>query len=267
MKMTSKINWLVNEYSPGSVVLQQSLGQHGISHSLTQKYIQNGWLKRFASGVFYRPQNDVKAPPSWPALLNALISQTDTKVHLAGLSSLQHQGMSHYLALNSTSITNQTKERVWIGTDNKQNLPKWFREISNVDWVYCKNKATEHTAQTQVAVIIKGSEVMASSAELAAYEVVSAVGKEISFEHLAELFQGLVNLSPKKVQAILANSKSIQTNRVFLFLSHYYGHQWLKRLDESAINLGAGKRQVVANAHYDRHYKITVPTKYKLEQD
>ena len=265
--MSSKLNWLVNECSPGSVVLQQWLGQHGISHSLTQKYVQNGWLKRLSSGVFYRPQNEVKLPPSWPALLSALISQTNTNIHLAGLSSLQHQGMSHYLALNKASTTSQAKERVWIGVENKQSLPKWFRELSAIDWVYCINKVTDQTSQTKVSISIKGSEVIASSPELAAYEIVSAVGKDISFEHVAELFQGLVSLSPKKMQAILANSKSIQTNRVFLFLSHYYDHQWTKRLDESAINLGAGKRQVVADGYYDRQYKITVPTGFKPEYD
>ena len=265
--MPSKLNWLVNECPPGSVVLQQWLGQHGISHSLTQKYVQNGWLKRLSSGVFYRPQNEVKPPPSWPALLSALISQTNTNIHLAGLSSLQHQGMSHYLALNSTSATSQSKEKVWIGIENKQSLPKWFKELSAIDWIYSINKVTDQTSQTKVSISIKGSEVIASSPELAAYEIVSAVGKDIRFEHVAELFQGLVNLSPKKVQAILANSKSVQTNRVFLFLSHYYDHQWAKHLDESAINLGAGKRQVVADGYYDRQYKITVPTGFKPQYD
>lgn len=85
--------------------------------------------------------------------------------------------------------------------------------------------------------------------------------------HLAELFQGLVNLRPKKIQTILANSKSVQTNRVFLFLSHYYGQQWLKRLDESAIKLGAGKRQVAANGHFDTQFQITVPSAFKQKPD
>lgn len=262
--MSSKLNWLVNEYPPGAVVLQHWLGQHGISHSLTQKYVQNGWLKRFASGVFYRPQNDVKAPPSWSALLSALISQTDLNVHLAGLSSLQHQGMSHYLALSPTNATN---ERVWVGTNSKQKLPKWFKELSKVDWVYCRDKVSDPSSQTQIAITIKGSKLIASSQELAAFEVVTAIGKDISFEHVAELFQGLVSLSPKKVQSILANSKSVQTNRVFLFLSHYYDHQWLKRLDESAIKLGAGKRQVVADGHFDKQFQITVPSAFKAEVD
>lgn len=262
--MSSKLNWLVNEYAPGSIVLQQWLGLHGVSHSLTQKYIQSGWLKRLANGVFYRPQKDAQALPTWTALLNALTFQTDINVHLAGLSSLQQQGLSHYLALNTT---NQLQSKVWIGTAGKQTLPKWFREFSQVDWVYCKNKVDSKIHQVIVPISIDGDAVLASSAELAAFEVVSAIGKDISFEHVAELFQGLVNLSPRKVQTLLESSKAIQSNRVFLFLSHYYGHQWVKRLNESTINLGAGKRQVVANGYYDRQYKITVPSTFKFKED
>jgi len=84
-------------------------------------------------------------------------------------------------------------------------------------------------------------------------------GNKISFEHAAELFQGLVNLSPRKVQSLLERSSSVQTNRVFLFLSHYYGHQWVKRIDETKVGLGSGKRQVVEQGRFDERYKITVP--------
>ncbi|AEP29374.1 type IV toxin-antitoxin system AbiEi family antitoxin [Brumicola nitratireducens] len=262
--MNSKLNLLVNEFSPGSVVLQQWLGQNGISHSLAQKYVQNGWLERLANGVFYRPQKDPKVLPTWATVLSALMYQTDIKVHLAGLSSLQQQGLSHYLSLNSTNTTNQLKNKVWIGTDGKQTLPKWFREFCQVEWIYCKNKVDNQHVKACIPITVNGKALLASSAELAAFEVVSAIGRDISFEHVAELFQGLVNLSPRKVQTILASSKAIQANRVFLFLGHYYEHQWVKRIDESVVNLGAGKRQVVANGHYDRQYKITVPSDFRF---
>ena len=56
---------------------------------------------------------------------------------------------------------------------------------------------------------LKEKELTVSCAELAAYEVVDAIGKLISFEHVAELFQGLVNLSPRKVQDILEQKDMI----------------------------------------------------------
>jgi len=56
-------------------------------------------------------------------------------VHLAGLSSLTHQGLSHYLQLN--------KEQVWICVKNKSSLPKWFREFPYQNWFYCGNHKLE----------------------------------------------------------------------------------------------------------------------------
>ncbi|WP_257291804.1 type IV toxin-antitoxin system AbiEi family antitoxin [Endozoicomonas sp. ONNA1] len=250
--MSSKINWLINHTSPGSLVLQQWLTKNGIRYSLTQKYAKSGWLKKLSSGVYYRPEPGGKIKPDWPVAIQALTQQLQLPVHLAGLSSLTHQGLSHYLPLNS--------EQVWIGTKSKQILPKWFREFSELPWLYSINqKLCELTDKDFTTVTVKGKELRASRPEFAAYEVVDAIGKNIRFEHAAELFQGLVNLSPRKVQSLLNRSSAVQTNRIFLFLSHYCGHQWFDRLDESQIQLGSGKRQVVTNGRYDERYQITVP--------
>lgn len=249
--MSSKINWLVSHTSPGSLVLQKWLSENGISYSLAQKYWESGWLRKISAGVYYRPGPSDQLKPDWIEALEALIQQLHLPVHLAGLSSLNYQGLSHYLQVNS--------ERVWIGAKDKQALPKWFREFGQ-GWLYCGNhKLSELDDKDFITLSVKGRELKLSSPELAAYEVVDAIGKHISFEHAAELFQGLVNLSPRKVQSILSRSSAVKTNRIFLFLSHYYDHQWVKRLDESEIKLGSGKRQVVSLGRYDERYEITVP--------
>lgn len=261
--MSSKINWLVSHTSPSSIVLLPWLLEHGIGYSLAQKYAKSGWLKRLASGVYYRPDARNDALPTWVEALHALNSQLQLPVHLAGLSSLTHQGLSHYLPVS--------KEQVWLGVEQKSDLPKWFREFDSSSWSYCTNTKLELMAEKDLKTItVQGQEIKASCPELAAYEVVDAIGKLISFEHAAELFQGLVNLSPRKVQSLLERSDAIQANRIFLFLSHYHGHQWVKRLDESKIKLGSGKRQVVEGGRYDERYKITVPMTLdisKKEQD
>ena len=159
-------------------------------------------------------------------------------------------------------------ENIWVGAKKKQSLPKWFREFPNQHWLYSSNsKLTELLESDLTTVLVDGRELKASKSELAAYEVVDAIGKHISFEHAAELFQGLVNLSLRKVQSLLTRSNAVQTNRIFLFPAHYYEHQWAKRLDESQIKLGAGKRQVVEQGRYDERYKITVPNSLILKEE
>lgn len=258
--MSSKLNWLISHTSPGALVLQQWLTVNNIQYSLAQRYAESGWLNRLSSGVYYRPDHSGNIRPDWTDALNAITQQLDLPVHLAGLTSLTYQGLSHYLQLG--------KEQVWVGVQNKQSLPKWFREFEEQDWLYCGNhKLTGLIEKEFTTVVVKGKMLKVSSPELAAYEVVDAIGKLISFEHAAELFQGLVNLSPRKLQSILNRSHAIQTNRVFLFLCHYYNHQWVKRLDESQIKLGSGKRQVVTGGRYDECYKITVPESLTLKKE
>ncbi|WCE30780.1 type IV toxin-antitoxin system AbiEi family antitoxin [Vibrio sp. SCSIO 43137] len=257
--MNSKINWLVTHTSAGSLVLQPWLTENGISYSLAQRYTKSGWLKKLSAGVYYRPGATEEVKPDWVDAIQAIDQQLHLPVHLAGLSSLNHQGLSHYLPL--------TEERVWVGSKNRQSLPKWFREFPEQNWFYSgSHKVPLLTERDFKTITIKGKELKASCPELAAYEVIDAVGKQISFEHAAELFQGLVNLSPRKVQSILERSSSVQTNRVFLFLSHYHGHQWAKHLDETAIQLGSGKRQIVENGQFDQRYQITVPKGLSIKE-
>lgn len=254
--MKSKLNWLTAHSTPNAILLQSWLLKNGISYSLTQSYVNNGWLKRLSSGVFYRPSVDDATRPNWKDALFAVQEQLKLPVHLAGLSSLTYQGLNHYLQLNQTTV--------WLGANNKQSLPKWFREFSGQEWNISTNSKLEALSEKDFKKIsVENKEILASIPELAAYEVIDAIGKAITFEHVAELFQGFVNFSPRKVQSLLERSRSVQANRIFLFLSSHYNHQWAKYLDETKIELGSGKRQVVKNGVYDERYQITIPAAFK----
>lgn len=256
--MTSKLNWLVTQIPSGALVLQSWLSAHGISRSLVQKYHQSGWLKRLSPGVFYRPAADDTSRPDWIDALVALNEQLQISVHLAGSSSLAHQGLGQYLSFEEGTV--------WVGAQQKQALPKWFKEFANQHWTISSNsRLTGLEEKDFIHLPIKGRSVKASTAELAAYEIAASVGKHISFEHAAELFQGLVNLSPRRVQSILERSRAIQANRVFLFLANYHQHAWLKHLDESRIELGAGKRQVIVGGRLEGRYQITVPERFAFK--
>lgn len=249
--MSSKINWLLQNTSPGSLVLQSWLTRNNISPSLAFKYAQTGWLKKLRAGVYVREGRE----PDWSDALWCLQSQLEAPVYLAGLSSLSWQGRSHYLQLKQSQC--------WLSVENKTILPKWFKEFPGVEWLMVSAlKLPQLDEKYRTELEIKGKRVTASAPELAAYELLSAVPQGISFEHAAELFQGLVNLNPRKVETLLTLSQSVQTKRLYLFFASFYEHAWSKRMDTSKINLGSGNRQIVVNGKLDTQYQITVPENF-----
>jgi hypothetical protein len=249
--MVSKINWLLQNTAPGSLVVQSWLTKHGISPSLALKYVQSQWLQKLRAGLYVRTGRE----PEWNDAVFCLQNQLSVPVHLAGLTSLSFQGRSHYLQL--------TRNSVWLCVEDKAALPKWFKEFPGVDWLLFSNQKLSPLGEQYLTdVEIKGKTIKASTLELAAYELVNAVPTGISFEHAAELFQGLVNLSPRKVETLLHASHAVQTNRLYLFLADYYQQTWSKRIDKTRIDLGVGKRQVVTGGKLDKQYQITVPKEF-----
>ena len=253
--MSTKLNWLIHNTSAGSVVTQSWMSKNGISPTLAQKYTQSNWLTKLKSGVYFIPGQQ----PEWQDAVYCLVKQLNMPIHLAGLSSLTHQGKSHYLKLNN--------ETVWLNVQGKPTIPRWFKAFPQItddkhQWNLLTTSKLKVTENDIIALNIKGITLPASCPELAAYEALEAMPKQISFEHAAELFQGLTNLSPRKVESLLIRSSSVRSNRLYLFLAHYYNHPWVKRLNESAINLGSGKRQIIEGGKLDKRYNITVPEKY-----
>ncbi|MCL2893456.1 type IV toxin-antitoxin system AbiEi family antitoxin [Brenneria tiliae] len=249
--MSSKLNWFLQNTSPGTLVLQSWLTKNGISPSLANKYMHSGWLQKLRAGVYVRAGRE----PLWTDAVLCLQNQLGIPVHLAGLTSLMWQGRSHYLQ--------PTHQTIWLCVENKASLPKWFKEFSGIDWFFISNQKLSQTAEKYLTEVdIQSIQLKASVMELAAYEVVSVVPGRLSFEHAAELFQGLVTLSPRKVAALLQSSRLVQANRLYLFLAEYYSHAWAKRIDKTKIDLGVGKRQIVSGGKLDRKYQITVPERF-----
>lgn len=249
--MSSKINWLISNTQPGSLIFQSWLTKHGISPSLAQRYTTSKWLKKLSAGVYARPGRT----PEWQDIIHSLQTQKELPIHLAGISSLTYQGKAHYLQLSH--------EKVWIALNNKAHLPTWFKDDKEYKWHMLSNSKIEKIVDTDLCKIeVKNTPINASTVELAILEILESVPSYISFEYAAELFQGMVNLSPRKVQSLLGRNNSVKSNRLFLFLAHYYEHAWLKKIDENKIKLGQGKRQIVKGGKLSKNYNITVPENF-----
>lgn len=79
------------------------------------------------------------------------------------------------------------------------------------------------------------------------------------FMECFELMEGLNNLPPKQVQALLEDCQSVKVKRLFLYMAEKADHDWFKRLDLRNVHLGKGKRSIVKNGTLIDKYGITVP--------
>jgi hypothetical protein len=90
-------------------------------------------------------------------------------------------------------------------------------------------------------------------------EVLMDVPSTVSFEHADALMQGLHNLSPRKVNALLTVCRSVKAKRLFLWLAERHEHAWFKHLRPDEYDLGSGKRVIAENGKLDAQWAITVP--------
>jgi hypothetical protein len=98
-----------------------------------------------------------------------------------------------------------------------------------------------------------------STPERAILELLDEVPKRETFHQADVLMEGLRNLSPRRLQALLADCKSVKAKRLVFWFAERHTHAWLQKLDRSAVDLGKGKRMLVRGGKLDTKYNITVP--------
>jgi hypothetical protein len=99
-----------------------------------------------------------------------------------------------------------------------------------------------------------------SAPERAILEMMDELPHHESFHQVDVVMEGLANLRPQLLGKLLRECKSVKVKRLFLWYADRHGHAWFKHLDQSSIDLGKGKRQLVPQGHFDSRYQITLPT-------
>lgn len=94
-----------------------------------------------------------------------------------------------------------------------------------------------------------------STPERAILEFLNELPDNESFHQADMLMEGLSTLRPARLQALLADCRSIKIKRLFFFLADRHQHAWLKRIDRTR----GGKKSLVRGGWYDSKYMITVP--------
>jgi hypothetical protein len=189
----------------------------------------------------------------WPGALFALQSQLGLNIHAGGKTALEVEGYAHYIP--------QHKNRLYLYGDRAQRLPAWFNEKSlELEVVMIRTNLFPADYKEGYSELKEREfSVRISSPERAILELLYLVPNKAGFFEAQLIMENLTNLRPTVVQALLQNCRSIKVKRLFMYFSNKHGHQWLSEIDTSNVNLGKGKRLIVANGKLDHNYQITVP--------
>jgi hypothetical protein len=274
-----KLNWLQRSLPEGLVVDSSWLEKHGYSRSLRHKYVAHGWLDQVARGVYRRPVP--KAPTEgghedlrWQPVVISLQMLLGYPFTVGGRTALELQGFGHYL----TSREHQREIHLY-GTGNP---PGWVLKLEaqsrfvfhNAEKLF-KKEAGRGTREKTGNGNDTGSDLLKSyirqpwgqwewpltmsSPERAILELLDEVPARETFHQADVLMEGLRNLRPRRVQALLVACQSVKVKRLFLWFAERHQHAWLKKLDRKNIDLGRGKRMLVRGGKLDPTYNITVP--------
>lgn len=242
----------------GFVATRTSLAAKGVTRHTLDNWIKSGRLVSLVPGVVMRPDT---SKLTWQGVVCSLQSLMGEELVLGGLTSLELLGLEHYLALSG-------KKTIHLyGSDA---LPAWVNKIlpetvfvyHNAQKIFDGDPLKEFS-QT-VAWGTDDWPMTISSPERALFEVLLDVPDHLSFEHVDQLMQGLVTLSPRRLNRLLERCTNIKVKRLFLWLAERHQHPWLKKLELEKFTmesgaLGAGKRMLAKGGRLDSKYLITVP--------
>ena len=243
----TKINQLLSS-QPFGVVLQSNwLTTQGYSADLQKRSRKGNWLQSRGTGAMLRAGDHV----GYEGGIYALQGQSFLSVHPGGLTALSYLGKAHYLEFS--------KKKVIVFGARKDHLPKWF---TNHNWGVTIDYHPTDFLPTDLGLELhefKNFSISISGAVRAIMECIYLAPDKQDLMECLQVMEGLNNVRPNQVQALLEQCQSIKVKRLFLFMAEKVGHSWLKHLKTDKIDLGKGKRSVVKNGIYDAKYQITIP--------
>jgi Transcriptional regulator, AbiEi antitoxin, Type IV TA system/Transcriptional regulator, AbiEi antitoxin N-terminal domain len=247
------------------------LQDQGISRSSIRDYVDRGWLERIAPRVYRRPSQltKVKATLRWDVVVLSLQHVMHKPLHVGGRTAVELSGYAHYVEAGDTS-------RVYLyGSD----LPSWLAKLPIS--TQFETRSSGLFANSNSGVEAKRYDLRSGTAsgslkdaestspwewsltmsvpERAILEMMDELPRHESFHQVDVIMEGLANLRPQLLGKLLQECSSVKVKRLFLWYADRHGHAWFKHLDQSSVDLGKGKRQLVPHGHFDSRYQITLP--------
>ena len=275
-----KLNWLQHNLPEGLVVDAAWLQTRGFSSPLRSKYAARSWLEQVARGVYRRPtaalpRSKEDALLRWQNVVVSLQTILEYLVIVGGRTALELQGFAHYLSMagaREVHLYGDEPLPTWVGKltlDTNfvfHNAKKLFNNTllaGSLGW-HGSKPPTSSTESLRSDLVQQSWgqwnwPLTMSGPERAVLELLGEVPERETFHHADMLMEGLRNLSPRKLQTLLVNCRSVKVKRLFLWFAERHNHAWLQKLDRKPIDLGSGKRMLVRGGKLDSKFNITVP--------
>lgn len=247
LPIESKLNFLLQNWPKGTVVVDSWLKKMGVYKQLKQKYIRSKWLKSIGRGAVSRVGDSI----DWKGGLYAIQTQMSTAIHIGGKTALEMQGEGHFIKFSETSI--------FLYSSKNARLPSWFLHYPWGVKIHFNNARFLKSESGIRTIPVGDFELNISVAERAILEVLYQVPMHQSIEESYYLMEGMIGLRPDLVQNLLEACTSIKVKRLFLCLAEKLNLPWFSRLNLQKINLGQGKRSIIKNGILDKKYFITIP--------
>jgi len=250
---------LIQLVPDSAVISREWLMAKGLTRHAIDNLTKSGVLKSLAYGVYVREGG----VPTWGDVVHFFQRIQKLDLTIGGVTALELQGLAHYIPVSGKKTI-----RLY-GTDK---LPNWANTI--IEGVqFSKHAITELIGHSQTpedaGMMMSYTKIYnwrdakeglrISTTERAILEVLTEVPRMTSFEHAAELIQGLTTLSPRRMQNLLVTCENFKIRRLFFYLAEKNNFSWLSKLDKAKIDMGKGKRVIEKNGTLDHQYLITVP--------
>jgi hypothetical protein len=281
----SKLNRLQHDLPEGLVVDANWLERRGYSSALRSKYAAHGWLEQVARGVYRRPTASLPSPNNneeslrWQHVVISLQTVLERPFVVGGRTALELQGFAHYLGageLREVHLYSNERPPTWVGKLKLEtkfvfhNAKKLFRNkplMGNMGTREGKRPDTPSRENVRRDLVEQSWgqwnwPLTMSSPERAVLELMNEIPERETFHQADMLMEGLRNLSPRKLQTLLVECRSVKVKRLFLWFAERHNHAWLSKLDREEIDLGSGKRMLVRGGKLDTKFNITVPENF-----
>lgn len=255
--MSSPPSDLVSQLPEGQVVDRAWLLKKGFSRPRVDAFIRNGVLQAVARGAYRRP-----GPPLKWQHLHYSLRELGHDLHVGGLSAMQQQGLSHYLALSDKNA---------IQLYCPATLPSWLPKVDG-DFTFTQHKLKLFEVLPESALLNQPFghwdwPILYATPELALLELAAEVSSKADFSQLDKLFDSAVNLRPVLLQSLLSSCGQVKAKRLFLWFAQRHHHAWFNALNVDGVDLGSGKRMIVSGGVLDKRYQITVPKEMVKHDD